>query len=116
MQKGHAQFIVVPSRARIAELFEAATGQPLTVGSFWKKWNAVAAEAYAWLLDYIRPCHQQILKETLDGGSELPLFRQLLRPHELSIKNYKKGWILTELNVKVVKVVEDKPGATIVWT
>ena len=119
MQRHHSQFIVVPSRVRIAEVFEAATGAPLEEDATWTKWNPLPAEAYAWLLEYIRPCHQQILKETLEDTQPTPaaLFRQLLRPFDLTIKVHKKGWILSALQPPPsTKTVEDKPGVTIVWT
>jgi hypothetical protein len=119
MQKAnHSQFVVTPSLARITELFEAATGVPLEEDSTWTKWIPLPPEAYAWLLEYIRPCHQQILKDTLEDKQPTPaaLFRQLLRPFDLTIKVHKKGWIVTALQPPVAKTVADKPGITIVWT
>jgi hypothetical protein len=120
MQKAnHSQFVVVPSRVRINELFEAATGTVMEEGATWTKWHPMPLEAYAWLLEYIRPCHQQILKDTLDDKQPTPaaLFRQLLRPFDLTIKAHKKGWVLNTLQPPpVTKRVEDKPGVTIVWT
>ena len=119
MQKAnHSQFIVIPSKARVTELFEAATGAMLEEDSTWTKWSSLPVEAYTWLLEYIRPCHQQILKDTLDDKQPTPaaLFRQLLRPFDLTIKAYKKGWILTALQPPVaITTVADKPGVTIVW-
>jgi hypothetical protein len=116
----HSQFVVVPSRVRISELFEAATGVPLEEDSTWTKWIPLPpTEAYAWLLEYIRPCHQQILQDTLEDKQPTPaaLFRQLLRPFDLTIKVHKKGWILNALQPpSVTKTVEDKPGVTIVWS
>ena len=120
MQKAnHSQFIVVPNRARISELFTAASGVAMEDTNTWTKWDYLPEEAYAWLLEYIRPCHQQILKETLDKIQPTPaaLFRQLLRPFDLTIKVHKKGWILNALKVApVITTVVDKPGATIVWS
>jgi len=119
MPQAHSQFIVVPSRVRISELFLAATGVAMEEDSTWQKWNYLPAEAYAWLLEYIRPCHQQILKDTLDDKQPTPaaLFRQLLRPFDLTIKAHKKGWILTALqSPAAVTTVADKPGVTIVWS
>ena len=115
----HSQFIVVPSRARISELFTAASGVAMEDANTWTKWNYLPAEAYAWLLEYIRPCHQQILKETLENVQSTPaaLFRQLLRPFDFTIKAFKKGWILNALLVEPAPTtVADKPGVTIVWS
>jgi hypothetical protein len=121
MQKGqHSQFVVIPSKARITELFEAATGVAFNEDSTWTKWIPLPPlEAYAWLLEYIRPCHQQILKDTIDNTQATPaaLFRQLLRPFDLTIKVHKKGWILSALQPPAaLTTVADKPGVTIVWT
>jgi hypothetical protein len=121
MQKGqYSQFVVIPSKARITELFEAATGTTLEEDSTWTKWISLPPmESYGWLLEYIRPCHQQILKDTLEDKQPTPaaLFRQLLRPFDLTIKAHKKGWILTALQPPAaLTTVADKPGVTIVWT
>lgn len=123
MSIGHlqySQFVVIPSKSRISELFEAATGVPLEEESTWTKWIPLPPlEAYAWLLEYIRPCHQQILKDTMEDKQPTPaaLFRQLLRPFDLTIKAHKKGWILTALQPPpTTKIVEDKPGVMIVWS
>jgi len=115
----HSQFIVVPSKVRVTELFEAATGVPLEEGATWTKWILLPGDAYAWLLEYIRPCHQQILKEILEDKQPTPaaLFRQLLRPFDLTIKMHKKGWILNALqSAPAATTVADKPGVTIAWT
>jgi hypothetical protein len=120
MQKAnHSQFVVTPSFARITELFEAATGASLEEGATWTKWIPLPPlEAYSWLLEYIRPCHQQILKDTMDDTQPTPaaLFRQLLRPFDFTIKVHKKGWIVTALQPPAPTTVADKPGVTIVWT
>lgn len=116
---GHAQFVVLPNLARITELFTAATDVQMEEGATWTKWIHLPEEGYSWLLEYIRPCHQQILKETLENVQTTPaaLFRQLLRPFNFTIKVHKKGWILATINtVSAPIVVADKPGVTIVWS
>jgi len=47
-----------------------------------------------------------------------PLFRQLLRPYDLTIKAVKKSWTLLEAveAPAAAQTVSDKPGVTIVWT
>jgi len=115
----HAQFVVLPSLARITDLFTATTDVQMEEGATWTKWNYLSEEGYSWLLEYIRPCHQQILKETLENVQPNPaaLFRQLLRPFNFTIKVHKKGWILATLNTPVAATtVTDKPGVTIVWS
>jgi len=115
----HAQFVLLPSLARIPELFTAATDVQMEEGATWTKWNHLPEEGYSWLLEYIRPCHQQILKETLENVQTTPaaLFRQLLRPFHFTIKVHKKGWILAAINTAATSMtVADKPGVTIVWS
>jgi hypothetical protein len=116
--KRHAQFVVVPGKARINELFEAATGQSMEIGVQWKIWIILDPSSYAFLCEYIRPCHHQVLNDAMLGLNPAPLFRQLLRPYDLTIKAVKKGWTLLEA-VEVpaaAQTVSDKPGVTIVWT
>jgi len=115
----HAQFVVLPSLSRITELFTAATDVQMEEGATWTKWNHLPEEGYSWLLEYIRPCHQQILKETLENVQTTPaaLFRQLLRPFHFTIKVHKKGWILAAIHTPAAATtVADKPGVTIVWS
>lgn len=116
--KRHAQFVVVPGKARINELFEAATGQSMEVGAVWKTWIVLDPSSYAFLREYIRPCHHQVLNDAMHGLNPAPLFRQLLRPYDLTIKAVKKSWTLLEA-VEIqpaAQTVSDKPGVTIVWT
>jgi hypothetical protein len=115
----HSQFVVIPGKARIIELFEAATGQNMVVGAEWKNWIVLDPSSYAFLLEYIRPCHSQILIDTMDGSTNpAALFRQLLRPYDLTIKAVKKGWTLMKVSVAPAasQTVSDKPGVKIVWS
>jgi hypothetical protein len=93
-----AQFVVVPAIDRIRRLFELATGAKFTNDACWKSWTPIQTAEYEWLYDFIRPCHQKLLIETVEGVQENPcsLIRQLLRPHEYRIERTPYGWVLKE--------------------
>lgn len=95
----HAQFIVVPPLAKIIDYFVKATGCTFNVDVKWSRWSATPVENIEEFRKYIRPSHQQILNDTLSGKAENPasLLRQLLRPHEYTIRRVGKLWSLATL-------------------
>lgn len=92
----HAQFIVVPPLVKISELFTKATGRHFAIGVSWICWENCSKEDFERFRKYIRPSHQKILDETIDGTAENPtsLLRQLLRPHNYTIRRTGRGWSL----------------------
>ncbi len=107
-----AQFVVRPPLPVVAPIFSAATGCNLITGAFWTEWQAIPDEMFEILRPYIRPCHQQILDRTHNGGNPVSLLRQLLRPYMYRIETLKKGWRLVDLNQSHVAHI---PGATVTW-
>jgi hypothetical protein len=95
----HAQFIVVPPLAKIVDIFARATGCIFTVDVKWSRWSAVTVEQIEEFRKYIRPSHQQILNDVASGKAESPasLIRQLLRPHDYTIRRVGKLWTLATL-------------------
>ena len=95
----HAQFIVVPPLAKIIDLFTKATGCSFNIDVKWSRWVSIPIELYEEFRKYIRPSHQQILNDTISGASETPasLLRQLLRPHDYTIRRVGKLWMLSTL-------------------
>lgn len=93
-----AQFAVVPIISRIKALFEAATHVKFVKEACWTTWQPVKVSDYEWLYDFIRPSHQKLLIETVEGIQKNPcsLLRQLLRPHDYRIDRTANGWILKE--------------------
>jgi hypothetical protein len=93
-----AQFIVVPPLSRIQLLFEKVTSCRFVKETGWKSWHPTETTDYEWLYEYIRPSHQKLLNETIDGIQETPcsLLRQLLRPHDYRIERTNYGWTLKE--------------------
>jgi hypothetical protein len=91
-----AQFVVVPPLSRIQLLFEKVSGCRFVKEVVWKSWNPVDTTDYDWLYEYIRPSHQKLLNETINGVQEnsCSLLRQLLRPHEYRIERTVYGWTL----------------------
>lgn len=95
----HAQFIVVPPIAKVVDIFARATGCTFSVDVKWSRWTAVPVEQIEEFRKYIRPSHQQILNDTISNKAENPasLLRQLLRPHEYTIRRAGKLWTLATL-------------------
>jgi hypothetical protein len=91
-----AQFVVLPPLSRIRIFFEAATSAKFVPEAAWHSWKPVSTDDIAWLRDYIRPSHQKILNETMDGIQDSPcsLLRQILRPHDYRIERESYGWTL----------------------
>ncbi len=109
----HAQFIVVPPIGKVYDYFGKATGCQFAVDVKWSRWNAMTVECTEEFRKYIRPSHQQILNDTIDGKADNPasLLRQLLRPHEYTIRRAGKFWLLSYLKkneeVKGTRVVKE---------
>ncbi len=95
----HAQFIVVPPLPKIIELFVHATGCNFNVDVRWSRWLSISKERIEEFRKYIRPSHQTILNDCIEGKSDNPssLLRQLLRPHDYTIRRVSKLWILTTI-------------------
>ena len=95
----HAQFIVIPPLGKVSDYFVKATGCEFSEDVRWSRWVSVPSEATEEFRKYIRPSHQQILNDTLSGEAENPasLLRQLLRPHEYTIRRSSKFWVLSTL-------------------
>jgi hypothetical protein len=92
----HAQFIVVPPLTKIMDLFTKVTGRHFAPGVSWVVWEEYNKEDVERFRKYIRPSHQRILDDVISGTSENPcsLLRQLLRPHNYTIRRNTKGWSL----------------------
>jgi hypothetical protein len=95
----HAQFIVVPPLPKIIDLFVRTTGCSFNVDVRWSRWFSISIESIEEFRKYIRPSHQIILNEYIEGKAENPasLLRQLLRPHDYTIRRVGKLWMLTTL-------------------
>lgn len=95
----HAQFIVAPPLPKIIDLFLKATGCSFNVDVKWSRWLSISSDSCEEFRKYIRPSHQQILNDTISGISENPasLLRQLLRPHDYTIRRSGKLWTLATL-------------------
>lgn len=93
-----AQFGLVPPLSRIQTLFEKVSGCRFIKEVVWKSWNLADTADYEWLYEYIRPSHQKLLNETIEGIQENPcsLMRQLLRPHDYRIEKTSYGWTLRD--------------------
>lgn len=92
----HVQFIVVPPLTKVTELFVKATGKHLAAGVSWVAWEICTKENFERFRKYIRPSHQKILDDTVNGIAENPcsFLRQLLRPHNYTIRRTSRGWLL----------------------
>lgn len=102
---------------KVALLFYSATGCRLEVDASWTSWKTVSPASYTWLRPYIRPCHQRVLNDTINGTYPTPLslFRQLLRPYEYRIEAGGGHWTLRTASPE--KGVRIKPNpTTIVWS
>ena len=110
-----SQFITPPPLTKISPIFVSATGQPLEHGATWSIWNTpIDVEAINAVLPYYRPCHQKLIRELLTFPTQPPLalLRQLLRPHDFSIKRKSDGtWQL----VRDTYVFRDSKGCQITW-
>jgi hypothetical protein len=95
----HAQFIVSPPLPKITDLFIKTTGCQFNVDVKWSRWVSISVDLYEEFRKYIRPSHQQILNDTIAGTAENPasILRQLLRPHDYTIRRMGKLWILSTL-------------------
>lgn len=95
----HAQFIVAPPLPKIIDLFVKTTGCSFSIDVKWSRWISISIDFYEEFRKYIRPSHQQILNDTISGKAENPasLIRQLLRPHDYTIRRSGKLWTLSTL-------------------
>jgi len=110
-----SQFTSLPPFPYIEELFRKATGRILSVYTTWQSWLPVEPDEYFVFQPYIRPCHQQILMETINGFQPNPcsLLRQLLRPYGLMIQKKKNEYkVCTHSDSTIGK----KEGTTIIWS
>jgi hypothetical protein len=112
-----AQFVVLPPLDRIRVLFVKATGAKFIPEAAWHTWKPVTTEDIVWLREYIRPSHQKILNETIDGIQESPcsLLRQILRPHEYRIERESYGWTLKHGQRTVSPTKLSVRTGTVVW-
>jgi len=111
----NTQFSELPPISDINDLFLKATGVKLTLYTTWSSWNPVDPEEYFIFQPYIRPCHQRILVETINGVQPNPcaFLRQLLRPYGLHIvkrNNQYKVCVVSE------HTVGKKPGTLLSWS
>ena len=67
-----SQFVIIPPLERLVLLFEKSTGCRFIKEVVWKSWNPVVATEYEWLYEYIRPSHQKLLIETINGIQDTP--------------------------------------------
>ena len=111
----HAQFTDLPPFSDIEDLFKKATGLQLSLYTTWRLWKHVDPEDYAIFQPYIRPCHQRILLDTINGVQQSPcsLLRQLLRPYGILIQKTNKQYKLCE---HTNPTVGKKDGTTITWS
>lgn len=95
----HAQFIVVPPLPKIIELFVKTTGCSFNVDVKWSRWISISIDFYEEFRKYIRPSHHQILNDVISEKAENPasILRQLLRPHDYTIRRSGKLWTLSTL-------------------
>lgn len=113
-----AQFVVVPPLDRVGRLFCIVTGCQFVPEASWTLWKVCDVSDIVWLRDYIRPSHQKLLNDTINGIQKNPcsLLRQILRPHQYHIEKTSYGWILKKGKTKSgSKLVTVKPGRRIVW-
>lgn len=107
----HAQFIVAPPLPKIIDFFVKTTGCSFNVDVRWSRWLSISIESVEEFRKYIRPSHQNILNEYIEGKAENPasLLRQLLRPHDYTIRRNGKLWVLTPL-----KKAESEKGTQLI--
>ena len=113
-----SQFVIIPPLGKIEILFEKVTGCRFVKEAAWNVWNPVVATDYEWLYEYIRPSHQKLLIETIDGTQDTPcsLLRQLLRPHDFRIERTSYGWILKEGRKSVSPCKVSVRTGVMVWS
>ncbi len=118
MPSRHAQFSVVPSRSFVEALFVKLTGRPMVPEVCWTTWYDVSSEEYYALSPYIRPCHQKILSETIEGIQKTPcaLLRQFLRPYNFRIESTYHGYVLKEKTEKPSTPVLIPGKKRIIWS
>ena len=111
----HSQFTEVPPLNDIQELFMKASGLKLSLYTTWLVWKPLDPEDYFVFQPYIRPCHQRILMETINGQQPNPcsFLRQLLRPYGLLIQKSNSQYKIVE---HTNPTVGKKAGLTIVWS
>jgi hypothetical protein len=109
------QFSELPPISDIGELFLKVTGVKLTLYTTWRTWILVDPEEYFIFQPYIRPCHQRILVETINGVQPNPcaFLRQLLRPYGLHIVKRNNQYKVCELSEQTVG---KKPGTLLSWS
>ena len=113
----HAQFNILPPLADIQELFVTAIGLPFQTNVSWTQWLPVDIDDILIFKPYIRPCHQKLLMDTINGVQKnaCSFLRQLLRPYGFSIVKKKDFYTLVETKENT-KLVGKKSGVTVVWT
>ena len=86
----------MPPLTKVTGLFTKATGRHFASGVSWVIWETCDKEEFERFRKYIRPSHQRILDEVISGDSETPcsFLRQLLRPHNYTIRRNSRGWLL----------------------
>jgi hypothetical protein len=112
-----AQFVNIPPLEMVKELFVITTGVPFSEGISWTVWLPLDPSDLYIFLPYIRKCHQQLLIETANRiqNNACSFLRQILRPHNFSIKLKKKMYYLCDIK-EDAKTVGKKEGTTVVWT
>ena len=112
-----AQFVNIPPLDMVKELFTSTTGLPFSEGVSWTVWQTADPSDLYMFRPYIRKCHHQLLMETANGiqKNACSFLRQVLRPHNFSIKLKKKMYYLCEIK-EDAKTVGKKDGTTVVWT
>jgi len=114
--KSYVQFAAIPPLDYIKEFFTSATDRVFILETTWTAWLDVDIDDILCFQPYIRPSHQQILRETAEGSrNACSLLRQLLRPYGLCITHYRAQWKLEEIK-EVVKTVGKKEGTTVKWS
>jgi len=112
----HAQFVALPPLPDIQELFTAATGCPFQINVAWSAWLSIDVDSLFVFQPYIRPCHQKLLMDTINGKYKnvCSFLRQILRPYDFSIIKKKNFYTLVEIK-EIVKGVSKKNGTTVIW-
>ena len=114
--KAHVQFAVIPPLDDIKEFFTAATDRAFIIETTWAAWLDVDVDDILCFQPYIRPSHQQILRETAQGvRNACSLLRQLLRPYGYCITYYRTQWKLEEIKNES-KTVGKKEGIIVKWS
>jgi hypothetical protein len=108
-----AQFVEIPPLEDVRGLFTAASGKPFGIGVTWTTWETVDPDHILEFQPYIRPCHQRILLETVNGiQNPCAFLRQLMKPHGFNIVVRRHEYHLEAL--KGQTHVSKKEGLTLV--